>query len=329
MGPVCPKKAQQHFWDYLVSRAEAGAPGYEAMLRMTPCDFWPYLRGRTMWVAGDSISQEFMRAFQCFMMEFWDMTVHDIRGEILDGPELDDMRDRVLGGWCVYLPENTRLCHLRVNFPGEMVRLLPDYERLTMKRSDVVVLNVGLWLNDVETYTIQMEEFVKYYADHKADLPFFLWRDSSVQHFNTPVGNYFTDPVSWDCLPLGTLLGGVGAIEVDGDNIARRNGPEELELVLEGGWRNKAARPMMAQLGIPLVETWNKTLPVFRYHHHYHENPAHSDCSHWCHPAPYQMWIYDTLMMLKQTLPQYHAHNTGRFNFLHLVETDDLDYDLE
>ena len=108
---------------------------------------------------------------------------------------------------------------------------------------------------------------MKYYADHKQDLPFFLWRDSSVQHFNTPVGNYFTDPVSWDCLPLGTLLGGVGAIEVDDDNIARRNGPEELELVVEGGWSNKAARPgiiittmktqgiMTARIGVTLLHT--------------------------------------------------------------------------
>ena len=323
-GPVCPKKDQQHFWRYLVSRAEAGAPGYEAMLTMTPCDIWPYLKGRTLWVAGDSISQEFMRGLQCFMMEFWDMTVHDIRGEILEGPELNDMRERVLGGWCVALPEDTRLCHLRINFPGDIVRLLPDYQRLTMQRSDIVILNVGLWLNDVETYVNEMQEFVGYYQEHKVDLPFFIWRDSSVQHFNTPVGNFFVDPVSWHCLPLGTLVGGLGSIEVDDDNKVHRNGPEELELVVEGGWRNKAARPMMEQLQIPLVETWNTTLPVFRYHHHYHENPEHSDCSHWCHPSPYQMWIYDTLTVLRRTLSQLEAHDTvpGKFNFLNTVEVD-------
>ena len=323
-GPVCPAHDQKHFWRYLVSRAEAGAPGYEAMLTMTPCDIWPYLKGRTLWVAGDSISQEFMRGLQCFMMEFWDMTVHDIRGEYLAADELEDVRDRVPGGWCVHLPEGTRLCHLRVNFPGEMVRLLPDYERLTMNHSDIVVFNVGLWLNDVETYTKEMQEFVDYYHDHKAQLPFFLWRDSSVQHFNTPVGNYFTDPVSWDCLPLGTLVGGLGSITIDDDNIIHRNGPEELELIVEGGWRNKAARPMMEYLGIPLVETWNKTLPVWKYHHHYHENPDHNDCTHWCHPSPYQMWIYDTLLVLRATLPQVEAHNKlpGKLYFLETVQTD-------
>jgi hypothetical protein len=330
-GPVCPKKDQQHFWRYLVSQAEVGAPGYEAMLTMTPCDIWPYLRGRTVWIAGDSISQEFMRGLQCFMMEFWDMTVHDIRGEVLEGPELEDMRERVLGGWCVFLPEGTRLCHLRINFPGEIVRLLPDYQRLTMKRSDIVIFNVGLWLNDVETYNNEMQEFVNYYREHRADLPFFLWRDSSVQHFNTPVGNFFVDPISWDCLPLGTLVGGLGAIEVDNDNKIHRNGPQELELIVDGGWRNKAARPMMEQLGIPLIETWNKTLPVFRYHHHYHENPEHSDCSHWCHPSPYQMWIYDTVLVLRQTLPQIEAHNTmpGKFNFLNTLASEASEYEID
>lgn len=322
-GPVCPQDEQKHFWRYLVSRAEAGAPGYEAMLTMTPCDIWPYLRGRTLWVAGDSISQEFMRALQCFMMEFWDMTVHDIRGEYLAADELKDVRERVPGGWCVHLPEATRLCHLRVNFPAEMVRLLPDYERLTMNHSDIVVFNAGLWLNDVETYTREMQEFVAYYQEHKARLPYFLWRDSSVQHFNTPVGNYLTDPVSWDCLPLGTLVGGLGSITIDDDNVIHRNGPEELELILEGGWRNKAARPMMVDLEIPLVETWNKTLPVWRYHHHYHENPDHNDCTHWCHPSPYQMWIYDTLLVLQHMLPQIKSHTKrGKLNFLNTVDLD-------
>ena len=37
-GPVCPEHDQKHFWRYLVSRAEAGAPGYQAMLTMTPCE---------------------------------------------------------------------------------------------------------------------------------------------------------------------------------------------------------------------------------------------------------------------------------------------------
>ena len=329
---MCPKEDQKHFWRYLVSRAEAGAPGYEAMLTMTPCDIWPYIRGHTLWVVGDSISQEFMRGLQCFMMEFWDMSVHDIRGEYLEAPELEDMRERVPGGWCVVLPEGSRLCHLRINFPGELVRLLPDYERLTMKHSDTVIFNVGLWLNDVETYTREMQEFATYYHEHKKRLPFFLWRDSSVQHFNTPVGNYFTDPVSWDCLPLGTLLGGVGSITVDDTNIIHRNtGPEELELILEGGWRNKAARPMMEELGIPLVETWNKTLPVWKYHHHYHENPDHNDCTHWCHPSPYQMWIYDTLLVLRATFPQHEAHQLkpSNFNFLSSVDVDAFENDAD
>lgn len=316
-----------HFWHYLVNRAEAGAPGYEAMLTMTPCDLWPLIQGRTLWVAGDSISQEFMRGLQCFMMEFWDMTVHDIRGEYMAGAEFDEARDKVLGGWCVHLPEGTRLCHVRVNFPGEMVRILPQYEKMTMKKSDIVLFNVGLWLNDPEQYSNEMREFVEYYSEHKAELPFFLWRDSSVQHFNTKTGNFHNEPQSWDCLPIGTQMAGKGAIEISDDNHIHRHGPEELELVLEGGWRNKAARPIISELGIPLIEIWNKTVPVWRYHHHYHENPEHSDCTHWCHPSPYQMWIYDTLVMLRQVLPDVQKHfpldAPGKFNFLSEVGFSD------
>lgn len=293
---------------------------------MTPCDLWPYIEGRTLWVTGDSISQEFMRGLQCFMMEFWDMTVHDIKGEYLAGAAFDDYREELLGGWCVHLPGDTRLCHLRVNFPGELVRVLPQYERMTMKKSDIVLFNVGLWLNHPEEYSSAMQEFADYYARHKADLPFFLWRDSSVQHFNTETGNFRNDPISWDCLPLGTAVSGHGAIRVDDNNVVHSQGSEELDVVLEGGWRNKAVRPVITQLGIPVIDIWNKTIPVWRYHHHYHENPEHSDCTHWCHPSPYQMWIYDTLVTLRHVFPALQEHAPmkpgGRFNFLHDIESE-------
>ena len=257
------------------------------------------------------------------------MTVHDIKGEYLAGAAFDGVRDQVLGGWCVHLPENSRLCHIRVNFPGEMVRVLPEYEKITMKKSDIILFNVGLWLNDAEQYSNEMQEFVTYYSEHKARLPFFLWRDSSVQHFNTPTGNFQNDPISWDCLPLGTFVGGKGAVTLDDDNVVHRTEHQELEVVVEGGWRNKAARPIMHQLGIPQIEIWNKTVPVWRYHHHYHENPEHSDCTHYCHPSPYQMWIFDTLLMLKQVFPDVLKHAPlnvpGKFNFLSEIESIDFE----
>ena len=41
----------------LVCRAENGSASARELLQMTPCDVFPYLRGRTTWLVGDSMQQ--------------------------------------------------------------------------------------------------------------------------------------------------------------------------------------------------------------------------------------------------------------------------------
>ena len=38
-------------------RASEGADGARELLTLTPCDLWPYMRGRTLWLVGDSMMQ--------------------------------------------------------------------------------------------------------------------------------------------------------------------------------------------------------------------------------------------------------------------------------
>ena len=53
-------------------------------------------------------AQEFMRALQCFLMEFWDMSTRGLEA-YLPPVALGGLQ----GGWCVELPQRTRICHLR------------------------------------------------------------------------------------------------------------------------------------------------------------------------------------------------------------------------
>lgn len=41
----------------LIESAERGRPGFKEMLTLTPCDIFPLLRGRTLWLMGDSMMQ--------------------------------------------------------------------------------------------------------------------------------------------------------------------------------------------------------------------------------------------------------------------------------
>ena len=50
-----------------------------------------------------------MRAFQCFMYEFWDLETRELKDLLVD----EEVREMLIGGWCVLMPENTRICHVR------------------------------------------------------------------------------------------------------------------------------------------------------------------------------------------------------------------------
>ena len=41
------------------------------------------------------------------------------------------------------------------------------------------------------------------------------------------------------------------------------------QLVLQGGWRNALANPLIASLGIPIMHTWNYSIGLWQFHHHY------------------------------------------------------------
>ncbi|KIZ01068.1 hypothetical protein MNEG_6895 [Monoraphidium neglectum] len=41
-------------------------------LELSPCDLWPYLRGRTLWLLGDSHTKSLYKSLQCFMLDFWE-----------------------------------------------------------------------------------------------------------------------------------------------------------------------------------------------------------------------------------------------------------------
>jgi hypothetical protein len=45
-------------------------------------------------------------------------------------------------------------------------------------------------------------------------------------------------------------------------------------------------RPLMRKLGIPMVEIWNQSMPIWEYHHNYQKT---EDCTHMCHPSAYQV----------------------------------------
>ena len=51
-----------------------------------------------------------MRALQCFMFEFWDLETRELKDVVAASPST---MEGLLGGWCVLMPEDSRICHIR------------------------------------------------------------------------------------------------------------------------------------------------------------------------------------------------------------------------
>ena len=75
------------------------------------------------------------------------------------------------------------------NMADHLVKdFLPVREGVGMRRSDIMLVNVAVWLNSEKTLRTQINLWVDYFRRHRQRLPFVIWRDASVQHFNTPTG---------------------------------------------------------------------------------------------------------------------------------------------
>lgn len=54
---ICPYQDQESLLQHFLDRAAAGSRFASNLLRLTPCDLWPFFKGRTIWLLGDSLTQ--------------------------------------------------------------------------------------------------------------------------------------------------------------------------------------------------------------------------------------------------------------------------------
>ncbi|CAL8468940.1 g8481 [Coccomyxa elongata] len=296
-GPVCPEWLQEQLLTWMIESAERGRPGFKEMLTMTPCDLFPLLRGRTLWLMGDSMMQEFMKAMMCFMVEFWDV---DRQPQPPIQPHSEPYIDFEwpLQGWCIQLPQDARICLLRANTADQMLDFVfPAFPKLGVKLEDVVLVNFAMWMNTDDQYHGNMTKFREHVWYNLRDLPLMMWRDASVQHFDTLSGDYIWPPRTNSCVPFRDVY-------LDDQNHLHSWDPA-LRTVVEGGWRNKLAYAGLIDLQMPIVHTWNMSLGMWNYHTNYREEPG--DCTHMCHPSAYQVWLYAFYETLKALPPDARA----------------------
>lgn len=248
---------------------------------LTPCELFARIRGRTLWFAGDSHTWGMFAAAECFLREF---APSPVRRPALRDPA-DSLALRLLphvsAPACLELVHSTRVCGMRVDTAAalhtkvlsRLMRLVDNFTR------DILVINFGVHYSPFsdfkgssepikQTYTRELAELAAWRQAHAQQLPRIVWTDTGPQHFSTPLGLYPGPqaPKPHRCRPLEAWYRAV---------------PE----VVAGSWRNVVAAPLVPRLADAHLRIYNASVPLWESH-------LPGECSHWCHPAAYELWVF-------------------------------------
>eukprot|EP00959_Pyramimonas_sp_CCMP1952_P408702 8565298-Pyramimonas_sp.AAC.1 len=146
-----------------------------------------------------------------------------------------------------------------------------------MAAKDIVLLNVGLHHNTPETLHQEIHLFASWLTAHqKQALPYFIWKDTSPQHFpETKGGNY------------GFKM---NVLSLKGHHRGCQN--FAMSEMVQHDWRNNVSLPIIRKLGIPVVNTW-RTVANLPHAHFGTTSQSRTmlDCVHFCPTAGvFELW---------------------------------------
>ncbi|PSC74746.1 hypothetical protein C2E20_2256 [Micractinium conductrix] len=147
---------------------------------------------------------------------------------------------------------------------------------------DLLVASFGLHHGDRQEYSALLSAFLAYYAEHAALLPKLLWQQVSAQHFDGPGGEYNGGKLPFACKTIeGYIVEGQGQLVLE-------PGHKDTADVLHGGWRNALADPIMRAAGVPIIQSFNDTVPLSDAHR---DNGSGHECTHYCFPSAPQILL--------------------------------------
>lgn len=130
-----------------------------------------------------------------------------------------------------------------------------------------------------------------YVAKQRGFFKHVLWKDAVPKHFANPDGHFDRSlgQPPFKCQPWHNVT-------LD-KNLGLHTDDPNMLTAVSGLWRNVVAKKVMAKAGIPIIETFNLTVPMWTFHR---SNVGRGwECGHYCHPSAPQMWVYFTYTALK------------------------------
>lgn len=83
------------------------------------------------------------------------------------------------------------------------------------------------------------------------------------------------DDKGFSCKPMSS-------VNLLRDNTLQSDDPA-MDVIVRGGWRNRLTLPVIEKLGIPIMDTWNQSVPLWEYHHGFQvllQPPTLQNCSY-------------------------------------------------
>ena len=284
-NPACGKDRLTWLIQGLLDR------GFHDILTMTPCDLFQQVRGRTVWIVGDSQSLDFSKALQCFLNEFWDLRLYNVSSS---KPRLEPFLKQLRVSQCADLVEDSHICYLRADQAQTVHELVMPLMMQLGRPEDIMILNVGLHYSP--RYEQELRAIAAFHDMNKTKLPILIWMDTPPQHFLTTLGEY-PGIKGWgppfDCWYVGKAAA-KNPLKLSSDHQLTTSDPFYQQAV-EGGWRNIMSRSIMKEYSIPVLQIWNETMDLWNYHR---DNGAGWECTHYCFPSAPQVWVHHLTILL-------------------------------
>ncbi|KAF6252821.1 hypothetical protein COO60DRAFT_497188 [Scenedesmus sp. NREL 46B-D3] len=269
--------------------------GNSNMLAFTPCELHTYLQGRTLWLIGDSLMQNFYYAMRCFMLDFWNHSLgecqasKDTRIERAIYHAADTNISSPLGSRvitdvprCLWLKAGGRICWLH-SVRGEEIAdpdmqspgLLQTLHRTVAEPQDIFYVNFGRWhFNNCQglqamPYAQALWSLGKLYEQTKDEFPNLIFKVSA--HDHTACKEAMRNEQVDQCLPApqgGYSLATGRRVMLNAENI-------------------------LGRFRVPIVNNYNETVKL--HAGHITDRPIGGrelDCLHYCSPGvpEFDMW---------------------------------------
>ena len=254
------------------------------LLTFTPCDLWPHVAGRTLWVSGDGTMEDTFKALECFMYEFLEKPVEWRKPIKLNAAQKNCLG--ILRVECLNFIHDTRMCFIRCDVAQCQLNHVLPFLAISSKSTDLYMVNFGLHFDP--NFINQLSDFAGQLKLQQSKLPQVIWKDTVPTHYSNPLGDFVGGNPPFTCSPLG---GGYKNLWHSPEGHLETWDPA-LSSLLYGGTRNHATTQMLQAVSVPVISVYNQTAPLWQYH-------RDGDCTHYCFPAAPEIGVYGLFAALE------------------------------